>query len=237
MLQLILVIAPIALLDSTSIIPVCLVPLAKLLASRRPILGAGALVAGVYITYLLCGILIYFGLRGVFEQLSGFLHKWWHNPDAGDFALQIVLGLALMIVGWRISAPPRPKKTREISSEASPIGAFLFGAGLTVIGMPGALPFFAAVDQMLRADLPAFQNVVAIATYCLIFVAPLFGIILIRVLLADRADAILGAVNRFLDTWGKGVIIVLLILLGLALTVDGIWFFVAGKPLFPTPAG
>ena len=47
MLDLILIITPIALLDSTSIIPVCLVPLANLLASRRPILAAGALVAGL----------------------------------------------------------------------------------------------------------------------------------------------------------------------------------------------
>ena len=68
MLQLILVIAPIALLDSTSIVPVCLVPLAKLLASRRPILAAGAMIAGVYVTYLLCGVLIYFGYPQALEK-------------------------------------------------------------------------------------------------------------------------------------------------------------------------
>jgi cytochrome c biogenesis protein CcdA len=237
MFHLILFIAPIALLDSTSIIPVCLVPLARLLASRRPVLAAGAMVVGVYVTYLVCGVLIYFGLRGVFEGLSAAMHKWWHSPDTGDFVLQIIIGLALVIIGWRVSVPPRPKKTREISSEASPIGGFLFGAGLTIIGMPGALPFFAAVEQMLRADLPDYQTVITIAAYCLIFILPLIAIILIRVALADRAEAILAAVNRFLDTWGKGVIIVLLILLGLVLTVDGVWFFVLGRPLIPTPGG
>jgi hypothetical protein len=66
---------------------------------------------------------------------------------------------------------------------------------------------------------------------------PLIAIIFIRVALAARAEAILEAVNRFLDTWGKGLIIVLLVLLGLVLTVDGIWFFAAGRSLIPPPVG
>jgi len=40
---------------------------------------------------------------------------------------------------------------------------------------------------------------------------------------------------RLLDTWGKGLIIVLLVLLGLVLTVDGVWFFAAGRSLIPPP--
>jgi cytochrome c biogenesis protein CcdA len=235
MFQVLLVITPIALLDSTSIVPVCLVPLAKLLASRRPILAAGSMMAGVFVTYLICGLLIYFSLRELFDALSAAMHKWWFNPDAGDFALQIGIGLALIIVGYKISAPPRPKKKRDISSEASPIGAFLFGAGLTIIGMPGALPFFAAVDQLLRADLPDYQTVIAIGVYCLIFVIPLIGIVFIRVALADRADSILGAANRFLDTWGRGVVIALLVLLGLVLVADGIGFFL-GYTIIPIPS-
>ena len=194
------------------------------------------MIIGVYVTYLICGVLIYFGLRQVFEGLATAMHKWWHNPDTGDYGLQIVIGFALVIVGYKISTPPRPKKKRDISTEASPIGAFLFGAGLTIIGMPGALPFFAAVDQLLRADLPDYQTVIAIAAYCLIFTAPLVGIVLVRIALADKADAILGAVNRFLDSWGKGVIIVLLVLLGLVMVVDGIAFFL-GHPLIPPPGG
>jgi cytochrome c biogenesis protein CcdA len=236
MFQVILVIAPIALLDSTSIIPVCLVPLARLLASRRPVLAAGAMIAGIFFTYFVCGVLIYFGLRELFEGLSAAMHQWWHNPDTGDFVLQILIGLALIFIGYKISAPPRPKKTREIASEASPIGAFLFGAGLTIVGMPGALPFFAAVDQLLRADLPNYQTIFAIAAYCVIFVAPLVGVVLVRVALGDRANLVLDAVNRFLSTWGRGVIIALLVLLGLVMVADGVGFFL-GHPLIPSPGG
>jgi hypothetical protein len=110
--------------------------------------------------------------------------------------------------------------------------AFTFAAGLVIVGLPGALPYFAAVDQMLRADLPTSQTVLAVFFYNLVFVAPLIAIVVVRQLTGARADGILAAINRFMETWGRRVIMIALIALGFLLVVDGVGWFL-GRPVIP----
>jgi len=154
MLNLLYVLTPIALLDSTSITPLSIVPMALLLAGRRPYVTVSAFLLGLYVSYLVMALGFLFGLSQVFEQLNTWFTNKLQNPDALDLLLQIGIGLILIFFGARI-ATKRKQKTgqREAPAPATPAKAFVFAVGLNVVGFPGAVPYFAAADQILRLRL------------------------------------------------------------------------------------
>jgi hypothetical protein len=95
------------------------------------------------------------------------------------------------------------------------------------------VPFFAAADQIFRADPPPLVTVALVAVYVAVFLLPLALIVLLRVLLGARGDAVMAAIKAFFDTWGRRVILVLMLVLGLLLTVDAVLYFLRGAPLAP----
>ena len=74
---------------------------------------------------------------------------------------------------------------------------------------------------------------VAVLFYVAIFVLPLACLVLLRIVLGQRMVPLLAAIKGFFDTWGKRIMVVLLILLGLFLVVDGALYFVTGSPAVP----
>lgn len=233
MYELLAVLIPIAVIDSTSITPVALVPLISILAGKRPLSTAFFFLGGLFVSYLAMALAFLFGLSSVLAKVNAWLSHRWHHPEPADFSLQILVGLVMLVFGFRVMEK-RAVKTggREIKEGISPWGAFGFACMLNVIGFPGALPYFAAADRIVEAQVTTLQSFWAVVFYVTIFVMPLGCIILLRTILGAKGDAILQAVQRFFKTWGKGLLVVLLILLGLVLVVDGIAYFM-GQPLIP----
>ena len=63
----IVVLTSIGLLDSTSMIPMSIVPIVILLSSKKPYLGSAAFLAGIFTTYFISGLLQVFGLNTAFD--------------------------------------------------------------------------------------------------------------------------------------------------------------------------
>ena len=233
MLELLTVLTPIALIDSASVTPLGLVPLATILAGKRPFATAFAFLAGLYISYLIMCLLFLFGLSAILMRLNVWLSYRWNNPEPADFGVQVLVGLVMLIFGLRI-AEKRQRKSggRKLQSGVTPASAFGFGFLMNVVGFPGALPYFAAADRIAQTDPPASGAVLAVVYYVTIFVLPLTAIVLLRALLGQRMDAIMLAIQGFFDGWGKRLILVLLVLLGVILVVDGVAYFLGG-PLIP----
>ena len=110
--------------------------------------------------------------------------------------------------------------------------AFVTGTVLTIVGMPGAVPYLAAIDVILRTEVAAGQASVALVFYNVVFLLPLLGIVVLDAALGERSKPILDAVKGFFDRWGRRLIIGLLLALGFVLVVDGIGWFL-DSPLLP----
>ena len=229
---LLLVLTPISLLDSLSVIPLCIVPLAILLGGKRPILGPMMLIAGIFVTYFPFGLLLLFGLDGVLDQINEIIAQLWKTPDTLDLILQIVIGLAMLIFGYRAANARETHGERGATEGMTPIRAFVLGAMLNLTGMWGALPYFAAIDQILRTDLGATGMVLTILYYNVVFTLPLMAFIVVRMAFGERADRLFQRLTEFLTKWGRRLIIAILLALGLLLIVDAIGWFI-GMPLIP----
>jgi len=222
--EVLVLITPIALLDSLSIIPVCVVPMISLLASKRPYRGAFAFILGIFVAYMVFGLLVFFGLDGVFDAIREYFGDKWNHPDTHDFVFEIAVGVAMVAFGYRLVHARRgrtEKKRAQYDDLLTPGAAFSAAAMLVIVGLPGAIPFFAAVDVMLRADLPSSTTILALLFYNLMFVVPILGIIAMRVLFPKEAANIFEQVNLWLDRWGKRIAIAALLILGTVMIVDG----------------
>ena len=232
MKTIIIILAPISLLDSISIIPLCLLPIVILLSGRRPILGSGAFLLGIFTTYLIFGILIALGLSSLFDQINAYVSQIWKHPDTLDLILQIIIGVILLIFGFRRSLRRERREATSVSESITPAKAFIIAAGLIIVGMPGALPYLAAIDQLLRADLTVFEMVLALLYYNVLFILPLAALVFIRVFFPRQSESIFDYIKDMIAKWGRGLIRTLLVILGFVMVIDGIGWFL-GMPLIP----
>ena len=92
--------------------------------------------------------------------------------------------------------------------------------------MWGALPYFAAMAQILKADLETASMIWILIYYNLIFALPLLGFIVLRIIMGDKATVLLGKITDFFSHWGKQLIVYSLYLLGPLLIADGIGWFI-----------
>ena len=232
--ELIPALTPIALIDSTSLTPLALVPLMQALASPRGYRVAAAFLLGLFLSYLVMALAFLFGLSAVVLRLGNWLAHRWHQPEPLDFAVELALGLLLVFFALRREDPRRRRTAgRALEGRVSAGQAFVFACTLNVVGFPGALPYFAAADAIMRADLPSAGAVAAVVYYVVVFLVPLAAIVALRALLGSRGDRFLQAVSGFFDSWGKRILVALMLLLGLLMVVDAAFYWLRGAPLLP----
>ena len=232
--ELIPILTSIALVDSASITPLALVPLMQVLAGARPYRVAVAFLLGLYLSYLAMALAFLFGLSTVFLRLNAWLSHRWHNPEPVDFLVELLVGILLVIFALQRRDVRRQRTAdMDMPGEVSPAAAFGFACMLNMVGFPGALPYFAAADAILRVDPPPGTALLAVVYYVLVFVVPLTSIVVLRVVLGRRGDGFMQAVSRFFATWGKRVLMLLMLVLGAVMTVDALAYWLRGVPLIP----
>jgi hypothetical protein len=234
MLDLLIALTTISLIDSLSMLPFAVVALAVLLSGKQPYLTATGFLLGIFVSYFASGLLIAFGLGETINRVTEALVHWFKHPNAIDYYLSIVVGLLLIFFGYRW-AIARRKKAAQKKPDAGmgPLQAFAVGAGAVIAGLWGALPYFAAIDTILKEDLSTAASIGALTYYNVVFVSSGVVLVLIRAVMGPRADAMFDAVNRFIAVWGKWLIITLMVILGLVMLADGVGWML-GRPILPT---
>ncbi len=230
MIELLAILAPVALVDSLSVLPIASVPLIVLLSGRRPAAGSLAFIAGIILTYFPFGLLLLFGLDALFDSLAGHFAAWWNQePDLGEVVLQIIIGLIVIFRGQRLCTNRGNKKAQESRTAISPAQAFGLAVMINLAGMWGALPYFAAIAQILKADFSTGGMLAALLFYNLVFALPLAGFLILRLLLGERSERWFQQINDFLSRWAGRLLLIALIGLGIILIIDGI-SWLSGMP-------
>jgi hypothetical protein len=230
MYVLLAVLTPIAFVSSLARLPGGIAGIAATQENPKPTLTASAFITGIFVPQFVFGLLLALGLNSVINQINVWMQDMWRDPDTLFVALQLVIGAVMVVFGYRLSRDRQHRPETASSTPTAPVRAFLVAAGLTIIGLPRALLYFAAVDLILRADLNLLGIVKALLYYNLINLLPLMLIVLVRRLLGTRSDAIFAAVARFFERWGKRLIFYGLLGMGLVLVADAMGWFL-GFPL------
>jgi len=185
--------APILLADAVN--PVLFAFMVYAASTERPVVTSSALLVGHTVAYLAAGFVIALGIDKVAERLA--------NPRTIDFVISLAIGLLLLWVGWR-STRPQQHREPEASGQLTPAKAFGFGAAVNFIGIPFALPYFAAIDQILKADLATAGAMLSLVAYNALYALPFIIVPLLVAVLGDRSQPILERIKGVLDKISNG---------------------------------
>jgi threonine/homoserine/homoserine lactone efflux protein len=191
--------------------------------TRRPVIASAAMLLGHTVAYFVGGIVIALGLERISERLA--------NPLAIDFVIEFIIGAVLLWLALR-TRKDTGKRPDEQTPEFTPWSAFGFGAIVNIIGIPFAVPYFAAIGQFLKSDLSTGGVLVALLLYNLVYALPFLMIPVMTAVMGDRSKPILARINNFMERVSAYLMPVLLGIIGFALLVDAIAFFIKGEPLF-----
>jgi hypothetical protein len=186
-----------------------------LTSQDRPLLRAGAFVAGfgaVLVVVGIVGLAFFKGSKGTFGP-GGSLFAW----------LDIALGagmLAFAVLTWvrRDSATSQTRLLERVGP-----GAFFVVGGIFMITDASAL---VALGPLLReiavADVTAFERALALTLTCAVVIFPIAAPLIIYVAAPRSSQRILAAMRRWLDRYGYLVAIAVFAAIGTYLLVRGI---------------
>ena len=225
MAELLAILAPILVIDVMN--PVLLGILVFAAGTSKPLANSASLLAGHTVAYFVAGVGVSFGV----ERISAFITDMMKNPSTIDFVLSAIIGV--WALSWAIKAlrqPPAEQKMPEWN--LTPLKCFGFGMVVNFIGVPFALPYFAAVDQILKADLTMNGSLTALAIYNIGYALP-FAVVPGSILvMGDRSKPFLERLNVWMVTAGTKAMPWLIGLLGAFMLFDAIYYFATGKLLY-----
>ena len=191
--------------------------------SKRPVATSSAMLLGHTAAYMTCGVI----LALTIEKLSARLA----NPQTIDFVIEFVIACALLWLLLR-TRNDKGKRPDEQTPEFTIAKAFTFGAVVNLIGIPFAVPYFAAIDQLLKSGLDTGGMVTGLVIYNIAYALPFALIPVLTAIMGDRSKPILARVNGFMEKAGDIIMPLLLLAIGLALLLDSVWFFTRGESFF-----
>jgi len=221
MIELLPLLVPLLLIDMLN--PVLFAVLVFAAGSGRPVANSSAILIGHTLAYFIAGVAVSHGIEQVAERLA--------NPQRIDFILSGVIGAGLLWMVVRTKKDGAPTAS-EPEWQLTPAKCFGFGAIVNLIGVPFALPYFAVVDQILKADLSAAESLTTLAIYNVAYALP-FVVVPATVAISgesakpllEKINTVLGKVSDIFMPWMFG-------LLGLALLADSVTFFFRGEGLW-----
>ena len=191
--------------------------------SKRPVSVSSAMLLGHTAAYMTCGVILAYSIEKLSARLA--------NPQTIDFVIELVIACALLWLVLR-TRKDKGKRPDENTPEFTVWKAFGFGAAVNIIGIPFAVPYFAAIDQLLKSDLDTMGVVTGLTIYNAAYALPFLLIPLLTAIMGDRSKPILARVNGFMEKAGDIIMPLLLLAIGLALLLDSVWFFVRGESFF-----
>ncbi|MBT8442585.1 MAG: GAP family protein [Gammaproteobacteria bacterium] len=189
----------------------------------RPLLNSFSLLLGHTTAYFVAGVVLAIWLESLTERLA--------NPEPYDFGVSLILGVVLLWFALR-SREDTGKRPDDKEPPLTPVASFFFGAVVNFIGIPFALPYFAALNEIMKADLSAAQGYAVLMAYNVAYALPFLVVPILRLTMGEGSRDLLDRLNSKLDRVSGVLMPFLLAALGVALVANATSFFVRGEPLF-----
>ena len=220
MMDLFAVLLPILLVDFLN--PVLFAMMVYAAGSGRPVASSSALLAGHTLAYFIAGVAIAHGMDRISDRLA--------NPQQIDFIISglVGIGLLVMVLPTRKKGAPT---AAEPEWELTPAKCFGFGAVVNFVGIPFALPYFAVVDQLLKADLSTTESLTVLGIYNLGYALPFIIVPAMVAVSGESAKPLLEKINGFIGKASDLLMPWMLGALGLFLVADSVAYFYRGSGL------
>lgn len=198
----VLSLAGLALIDSTSygtlVVPLVLIVLQRQVNPRQ----LGWYFLTVVVFYLVIGFLLLLGLDAIFDVASDIL-----NSRVGSWT-QLVIGVGLFALSFRIGKKPRTRRTPESRMPKTDSARAMIGLGLTatILELATMLPYLSAIGLLEASDLAIGSQIVVLAGYCLVMIVPALIIIGLAMAFGERSWPRLERLNAWVLKNSEGTL-------------------------------
>ncbi len=190
--------------------------------TKLPVLTSSAALLGHTLAYFSVGVVLAPGIEFLSDRLA--------NPHRIDFVISFIVGLLLVWAAIVSFQNKNSQKTEFVN--LSPVKAFGLGAIINFVGIPFALPYFAALGQILKADFSTIDSVFVLLGYNLLYALPFMTVPFLVIVMGDASRSLLKEINTRVESVGNYLMPVILGLMGLALVLDALLFFITRNGLF-----
>jgi len=221
MLHLFTVLIPILLADIVN--PVLFAFMVYAVGTDRPVSNSIAALLGHTAAYLSFGIGLALAFDIIMDRLA--------NPEPIDYVLSLLIGTLLLWAAWGVRGD-KQQQTAPNVEQLTPLKAFGIGAIINIVGLPFALPYFAALDQILKADLTVANSALVIIGYNIGYTLPFLVVPLLAIAMGERSRPVLARINEKVDRVSAILMPFILAIVGIALVADAISYLATGEGLF-----
>lgn len=217
MINLIFVLIPILIADLLN--PVLFGGAVYSLGSTRPVINASGVLLSFFVTYFLAGLFIAVSL----ETLS----DYFHLPLGFDYVLELIVAVLLFYFAWKQYKEGDQHLERKLRHDKGMTlwTACLLGAQINLVGLPLAIPYLAAIDQVLKADLRVAATIFVLLLYNIFYVLPFAFLILLRLIYKKESNVIFEKINYWMHSVCVKYMPLIFIFLGLLLVEDAVSYF------------
>ena len=208
-----------------------------LLGTPKPIPRSIAFVIGIFIAYWTSGLLAVLGLDRLIQTVI--VNSGFSLSTPLFYIIQFLTGIILLIVGVTLRIPTQSEPVKA-PQKLNLARTFLLGMSVTILELPTALPYFAAIEQIVRANLDLFSIASILALYNLIFVLPPIALVVIYLFFHRQSFALslIQRINRSIAVYSPHIIRFLILGLGIFLIADSLSHSLAsifGNPSIQLP--
>jgi cytochrome c biogenesis protein CcdA len=155
------------------------------------------------------------------------------------YIIQFLTGIILLIVGVTLRIPTQSEPAK-VPKKLNLARTFLLGMSVTILELPTALPYFAAIEQIVSANLDLLSTMSILALYNLIFVLPPIALIVIYLFFHRQSFALslIQRINRSIAIYSPHIIRFLILGLGIFFIADSLVYCIAnafGNPSIKLP--
>lgn len=217
MFALLITLIPLLLADVIN--PVLFIAIMYTLGSNRPVRYCITLLLSFGLSYFVAGLLLAYGLDAIGE--------WLHAARQFDYAIEFLLALLLLYFGWSqyqskdVHPEESLKEPRNIHSRR----ALWLGLQVNLVGLPLALPYLAAIDQILKAELSDLNMMFLLLAYNVVYLLPFVSMLLIQQFFQEASQPFFKEVYRWVDRISNRWLPWIFIALGILLLEDCISYF------------
>jgi len=212
--HLLAIVIGIGLVDSAN--PSTIVPALYLAAGQHAVRSLAGFIVGVFATNLAAGVILALGPGEAIRAAV---------PSPGQHARHLILiavgGLTLILAAVLWFQRARVAHHVRTSSNRLDRSSLIVGAGIVVVELPTAIPYFAVIATVVGSGRPAPTQVVLLAVFNLCFVLPLLAILGLRTLASPRALELLARMRAGIDRFLARLAPALVFVVGVTLIAVG----------------
>ena len=161
------------------------------LGSFRPMVNTWTIIGTFFASYFLSGVAIAIALE---EFIDSF-----HFTETFAYMIEFVVAVLLLWVGWRQlqAGDTHPEEKLKHKRSMSTWDAGKLELQVNFVGLPFAVPYLAAIDQILKANIDEIASVSVLLIYNVLYIVPFAAMIAIKWYYYEKSRPIFEKFNRW----------------------------------------